>query len=304
MEVTLNQLRVFREVARKGHFGRAAESLFVSPPAISKTIKDLERQVGLPLFEQVARRTNLTEAGRMLLGHVERVLTELADADAALAALRGGDAGRLVIGASSTPGTYLLPERLGLFRKQHPGVEVSLEIGDTRAVLGRVADGRIDLAVVGETEFPDTLVAERLWDDLLVLILSPSHRLAKGTARLTLTALAQEAFVLREAGSSTREVLERALRERGFELRIAMELGSTEAVKRSVGAGLGIAFLSEQAIALERQAGVLASRPVAGLELRRGFYLVRRASFHLTPLHNQFLAVLGRDAGARMDADG
>lgn len=296
MEVTLNQLRVFREVARQEHFGRAAEALFVSPPAVSKTIKDLERQVGLPLFEQVARRTRLTDAGAVLVSYVERVLTELGDADAALATLRGGDGGRLVIGASSTPGIYILPEHLGAFRKEHPRVEVALEISDTREVLERVSDGRLDLGVVGETEFPANLVAECLWEDALVLVLSPAHPLAQRKGGLTLAALTEEAFVLRERGSSTRQVMERALKERGFYPKVAMELGNTEAVKRSVGAGLGIAFMSDHAVALERKAGLLASREVRGLDLRRGFYLVRRASFHLAPLHQRFLAVLGLQA--------
>ncbi|MFN3652178.1 MAG: LysR family transcriptional regulator [Armatimonadota bacterium] len=292
MDATLNQLKVFREVARHGHFGRAAEALFVSAPAVSKSVKDLERQVGLPLFEQIARRTTLTDAGRMLLGYVERVLTELADADAALAALRGGEAGRLVVGASSTPGTYLLPERLGRFHQEHPGVEVSLEISDTREILARVVGGRLDLAVVGETAFPEAVIAERLWEETLVLIAQPGHRRVKSAAPFRPPELAGEPLVLRERGSSTREVLERALRECGLEPRVAMELGSTEAVKRSVAAGLGVALVSEHAVDLEVQAGVLVTRPLTGLQLRRGFYLVRRSSLHLTALHRQFLAEL------------
>jgi DNA-binding transcriptional LysR family regulator len=292
MDATLTQLRVFREVARQGHFRRAAEALFVSPPAVSKTIKDLERQIGLPLFEAIGRRPHLTDAGRVLSAHAERILAELADAEVALAGLRGAEVGRLVVGASSTPGTYLLPGRLGRFRQTHPAVEVALEIGDTRDVLERVVDGRVDLAVVGETAFPAGVVTERLWDDTLVLIVCPSHRLAKSDRRISLARLAEEPFVLRERGSSTREVLESALAERGVKPRVAMELGNTEAVKKTVSAGLGIAFVSEHAVELERTAGVLVTLKVLDLELRRGIYLARRATLRLTPLHERLLTSL------------
>src|SRR5687768_3390801 len=161
MDVTLTQLRVFREVARQAHFTRAAEALYISQPAVSKSVKELERQVGLPLFEAIGRRVQLTEAGRVLIDHVQRLLLELEDADRALASLRGGEIGRLIVGASSTPGTYLLPLLLGEFRRGHPAVDLSLEVADTREVLDRVMGGRLDLGVVGEAEFGSTLHVER-----------------------------------------------------------------------------------------------------------------------------------------------
>ncbi|MBI3911352.1 MAG: LysR family transcriptional regulator [Armatimonadetes bacterium] len=293
MDITIHHLRVFAEVARQGSFTRAAEALYVSQPAVSKSVRDLERQLRTPLFEQIGRRVHLTEGGRTLLAHASRVIAELADAERALAGLHEAELGRLSIGASNTPGTYLLPGPLGAFRQAHPGVEVVLQIGATREVLDRLIAGEVDLAVVGEAQFPAALIAEPYVQDTLALILAPSHPLAT-RPHVDLAALAGEPFVLRPPGSSTREVLERALAGRQFRPRVVMELGSTEAVKKAVGAGLGISFLSQYAVELELQAGALVTRPVAGLDLCRGIYTVRRASLPLVPLYGHFLAALRR----------
>lgn len=291
LDVTLHQLRVFREVAQQGHFTRAAEALYISQPAVSRCIKDLERQVGMPLLEPIGRRVQPTEAGRVVLLHAERVLVELSDAGHTLAAMRDGGTGRLVLGASSTPGTYLLPAMLGQFRRDHPCVDVLLEIADTHEVVTRVQNGRLDLGLVGEAEFPATLKVEPFRTDRLVLILSPAHPLA-GRGPVMLSDLADEPFVLRERGSSTREVLERTLHEREFQPKAILELGTTEAVKKAVSAGLGISFVSEYAVELECRAEALAAATVDALDLRRGIYLVQRSSFTPSPLYRRFLAAL------------
>lgn len=291
MDVTLNQLRVFREVARHGHVTRASEALFVSQPAVSRCVKDLERQVGMPLLEPVGRRMRLTEAGKVLIAHAERILTEISDAERALSGLKEGETGRLVLGASSTPGTYLLPDLLGRFRRAHPGVEVALVIADTHEVLARILDGRLDVGLVGEADFAPALQVEPYSRDALVLILAPAHPLA-ALHTVSLSDLREETFVLRESGSSTRTVLERALSEQGFRPRSVLELGTTEAVKKAVGAGLGVSFVSECAVELECRAEALVTRRVSPLELHRGLHLVRRSSFRPTPLYRRFLAAL------------
>jgi DNA-binding transcriptional LysR family regulator len=287
----LNQLRYFREVARHGQYTRAAETLFVSQPAVSKCVKDLERQVGAALFESIGRRVQLTEAGKMLLPHAERVLAELADAERALQGLSGGDEGRLVVGASSTPGTYLLPPLLGGFRRDYPKVELVLEIAGTREVLGRLLDGGLDLGVVGEAPFDPALHAELFRTETLLLIVAPGHSLAH-RRRVTPHDLQAQPFVLRERGSSTRAVLERALTANAIQPRVVMELGNTEAVKKTVAAGLGVSLVSEHAVELEERAGVLVTRRIPELDPRRGIYVVRRRSLRLTPLHQRFLDAL------------
>ena len=156
--------------------------------------------------------------------------------------------------------------------------------------------GQLDLGVVGEARFDPALHVQPFRQDRLALILSPSHPLAR-KGELAPEELAREPFVLREPGSNTRAVLERALHERGIEPRVAMELGSMEAIKRTVSAGLGIAFVPECSVGLEQAAGALAVKPVWGLDLHRGLFIIRRASLHLTLLHQRLLAAL-RPGGA------
>jgi DNA-binding transcriptional LysR family regulator len=295
VEITLNQLRVFCEVARQGQFTRAAEALYVSQPAVSRCVKDLERQVGAPLFEAIGRRVQLTEAGRLLHEHAARVLAELGDAGRALEELREGETGRLVIGASSTPGTYLLPPLLGRFQRDRPGVEIRMEIEATREVVRRVEGGALDLGIVGETQFPPALEVTGFREESLVLIAAPDHRLA--AARWVRAGdLAEEPFVLREPGSSTREVSERCLAAAGVTPRIMMELGSTEAVKKTVAAGLGISLVSEHAVELECRAGVLVARAVPDLDTRRAIRVIRRRTLRMGRLLQRFLEALAGDA--------
>jgi DNA-binding transcriptional LysR family regulator len=241
----------------------------------------------------------LTEAGRILRGHGERVLAELADAERALQELQHGEAGRLVVGASSTPGTYLLPPLLGAFRKAHPPVEITLEIGDTQEVLKRVLDGHLDLGVVGEARFDAALETELFQRETLVLILGKEHPLAR-RKRITPADLVGEPFVLRERGSSTREILERALEAKGIRPQVVMELGNTEAVKKTVAAGLGVSLVSQHAVELEEGAGVLVTRRIPDLNAQRGLFTVWRRSLRLTPLHKHFLEELRARASSSM----
>jgi DNA-binding transcriptional LysR family regulator len=284
--ITLRQLRFLQEVARHANFTRAGEALYVSQPTVSSAISEMERQVGLPLLEQVGRRVQLTQAGRLLHEHGERILAELADAERALQALQSGETGKLVIGASSTPGTHILPALLGAFQREYPRVEVALEIGDTREVLGRVLEGRLDLGLVGEAPFDPALRTELFRTETLVLILSPGDPLAQ-QKRVRARDLHARPFVLRERGSSTREVLERALGAKAIQPRVVMELGNTEAVKKTVAAGLGVSLVSEHAVELEERTGELIVRRIPELNPQRGIYLVRRKSLQLTPLHQR-----------------
>lgn len=302
LDITLRQLRYFQAVAEHGTYTRAAEVLLVSQPTISAAVKDLERQVGLPLLEPLHRRVCLTEAGRVVLRTTERILGMLEDAEAQLAEFTGGYVGRLTLGASSTPGTYLLPLVLRRYLEARPRAEVMLEVSDTQEILGRVIDGRIDLGVVGEAHFDAGLVSTHVCRDQLVLILPPTHRLA-AQSEVALADLTGEAWVMREAGSSTRAFVEAGLGAREFSPRVLMELSNTEAIKKAVAAGLGVAIVSAHATELERQTGTLIVRQLADLELKRGVYLVRRSTFRSTPAHDAFVAELMQTAGMNGEND-
>lgn len=286
------RLSVFLAVARQLNFRRAAESLHLSQPAVSKHIHQLEAELGLALFERRRNRVALTEAGRMLQDYGQRVSMLTDEVRRTLAELQGLQRGVLQIGASSTPGLYLLPERLARFRQDHPGVETQLVIGNSADVSRRVASGELDLGFVGALPDATGLQVRPFAEDEIVLIAPPRHPLARRAARsgAALTALAQETWIMREAGSGTREVALAGLAERGVTPARTMELSGCEAVKRAVAAGLGLGFVSRHAIALEVAYGLLTIVDEPGLRFRRPLYLVTRKDARPSPAVLAFMA--------------
>lgn len=275
--MNLNHLRVFFHVASTRSFSRAAERLQVSQPNVSAQIRRLEASLGVPLVEQVGRDLHLTGAGETLYEYAQRIFHLAARAEAAMADLQNLQRGHVAVGASTVPGAYLLPPVLGAFRREFPGVGVSLWIDNTRAVAARLARAELDLAVVGEdsTDQPE-LTFERLCPDELVVVAAPGHPLAGG-GPLTPADLARQPLLLREPGSSTRRVLEQRLGALGIAVTAAMELRANEAIKHGAAAGLGLGVISRLAAAWELADGRLVALPVEGLELRRNFYLARAA---------------------------
>ncbi|HEU5015431.1 MAG TPA: LysR substrate-binding domain-containing protein [Roseiflexaceae bacterium] len=266
--MNLHLLRLFATVAEQGSFSRAASLLYISQPAISKGVQELERQLGTTLLDRSGRGVALTEAGETLLPHAQHLFAVERAAETALEQLEGLERGQLAIGASSTIGIYLLPPLLGRFRQRYPGIRLFLDIGNTQQIGERLRMTPLDTVFVeGPVDLPHTEVTP--WrDDTLVVIAAPDHPLA-GKQRMPLDNVLAEPFVLREGGSGTRYVIEQALRERGITLKITMELGSTEAIKQVVSAGLGLAIVSEATIALELQAERLAVLDVPELTLGR-----------------------------------
>jgi DNA-binding transcriptional LysR family regulator len=266
--MNLHLLRLFATVAEQGSFSRAASMLYISQPAISKGVQELERQLGTALLDRSGRGVTLTEAGATLFQHAQQLFAVERAAEAALEQLEGLERGQLAIGASSTIGIYLLPPLLGRFRQRYPGIRLFLDIGNTQQIGERLRTTPLDTVFVeGPVDLPHTDV--RPWrDDRLVVIAAPDHWLV-GQRNVPIHVALAEPFVLREQGSGTRNVIEQALRERGVALRITMELGSTEAIKQVVSAGLGLAIVSEATIALELLAGRLAILDVPELTLGR-----------------------------------
>jgi LysR family transcriptional regulator, low CO2-responsive transcriptional regulator len=295
MLVSLHQLNVFRAVARHLSFSRAAEELYISQPAVSAHVRELERLYGVDLFEQVGRRVRLTEAGRLLEEYADRLLALVEESRRALAELKGLARGHLAVGASTIPGAYFLPEPLGRFQTRHPGVEVALRIGDTHQVLGMLRRGEVELAVVGESQEEAGLLRRPYRADELVMVVDPGHRWTQRGLD-DLAELAEEPFILRERGSSTRENAEALLRRAGVTPRIAMEWENTEAIKKAVEAGLGISILSDHAVALEVACARLAIVRHPALPCRRQFYIVRHQDRRPSPAAQAFQALLEEDA--------
>jgi DNA-binding transcriptional LysR family regulator len=291
MHVSLHQLAVFRTVARHQSFTRAAAELYISQPAVSAHVRELERLYGIELFEQVGRRVQLTEAGRLLEAYADRLLALVEESRRAIDELKGLERGHLAVGASTIPGAYFLPEALVRFKEQHPGVHVELRIADTRQVLGMLRRGEVELAVVGAIQEEAGLNRRPYRSDELVLVTGSSHRWARHGLS-DVAELADEPFILREQGSSTRENAEGLLRRLGIAPRIAMEWESTEAIKKAVEAGLGVSILSSLAVALETAAGRLAVIRHPALACRRQFDLVSPADRRFSPSARAFEALL------------
>src|SRR6516225_6481780 len=273
MSMNLNHLAVFHAAAQAGSMTRGAERLDISQPAVSKQVRELEKALGVHLFDRIGRRVQLSQAGVTLADHARRLFALAQEAEEAMADVRAVRRGKLVIGASTTIGTYLLPGVVAEFWRRHPGVELLVEIENTEQVHRRLTGHELDLGLTEGLVEEAELEAEVFHRDELVLIAAPGHRLA-GQRQVALSAVREEPFILREPGSGTRAVEERALARLKLPLRAAMALGSTEAVKRVVAEGVGLAIVSRLAVQAEYAAGTLAILPVAGFRIERPLHLV------------------------------
>jgi DNA-binding transcriptional LysR family regulator len=259
------RLQVFHAVAKHRSFTKAAETLFMTQPAVTFQIKQLEEQYNTRLFERGHGQITLTEAGQVVFEYAERILALSAELDARMKDLTGQVAGALLIGASMTIADYLLPQVLGEFKARFPGIVPRLLVGNSEMVQNQVAEHTLDIGFIeGESLLP-SLVTEVCCEDELLLVCAPSHPLARRKA-ITSDLLAQHAYISREPGSGTREVADRYLQKAGIapdSLQPAMELGSPEALKGLVGTGFGFAIMSRATVAKETRLGELVGIPFA-----------------------------------------
>ncbi|MGI6647572.1 MAG: selenium metabolism-associated LysR family transcriptional regulator [Bacillota bacterium] len=276
--MNLNLFITFVRVIEKKSLSGAARDLFLTQPAVSKQIQTLEELYGVQLMERVGRRIRLTEAGEIFYQHALEILGILEELNDDLIRTTAGVRGRLLIGASTVPGHYILPSFIGRYKRQYPEVKVSLEIGDTGSVVNSLLEQRVDLAVVGATVKNHKLVSTLFADDRLRLIVPAAHPLATRTS-IQIEEIVQENLIWREKGSGTRRVLEDRLADQGVnldKLNILLELGSTEAVITAVEEGLGIALVSQWAIGKSTALGRIASPELEGIDLKRNLYLIYR----------------------------
>ncbi len=286
MNITLRQLKVFESVARHLSFTRAAEELYLTQPAVSMQIKQLEQHVGLPLFEQIGKRIFLTEAGEEVRRYAQRIATELRELGDGIEALRGLNRGRLRLTVASTA-NYFATHLLAAFIRRQPGITFQLEVTNREGVIRRIQDNEMDLAVMGQPPAGLDVEAETFMPNPLVIIASPDHPLINERV-VPAERLQDELFVLREQGSGTRNALERFLQERGLKLRGGLEMSSNEAIKQSVQAGLGLGMVSIHTVALELELGRVRLLNVEGFPLERNWYLVHRTGKRLSPAAETF----------------
>ncbi|MDJ0745805.1 MAG: LysR family transcriptional regulator [Xenococcaceae cyanobacterium MO_167.B27] len=271
---TLDQLRILKAISTEGSFKRAADSLYVSQPAVSLQVQNLEKQLAVPLFDRGGRRAKLTEAGYLLLNYGEKIIALCQETCRAIEDLQNLQGGTLIIGASQTTGTYLLPRMIGLFRQKYPDVSVQLQVHSTRRTSWGVANGQVDLAIIGgevPTELQDTLKIIPYAEDELALIIPPSHSLAQ-VETIQKEDLYKLKFITLDSQSTIRKVIDKVLVRYEIDpkrLKVEMELNSIEAIKNAVQSGLGAAFVSTTAIEKELQMGVLHRAKINDVVVRR-----------------------------------
>lgn len=271
---TLDQLRILKAIAAEGSFKRAADSLYVSQPAVSLQVQNLEKQLDVPLFDRGGRRAQMTEAGYLLLSYGEKIISLCQETCRAIEDLQNLQGGTLIVGASQTTGTYLLPRMIGMFRQKYPDVSVQLQVHSTRRTAWSVANGQVDLAIIGgeiPTELQDILEIKPYAEDELALILPATHALAKAET-IQREDLYKLQFIALDSQSTIRKVIDRVLGRCGIDpkrLKVEMELNSIEAIKNAVQSGLGAAFVSISAIEKELQMGILHRARIKDVVVRR-----------------------------------
>jgi DNA-binding transcriptional LysR family regulator len=290
IHATLQQLRLFEAVARHSSFTRAAEEIHLSQPAVSIQVKRLEENVGLALFEHVGKRITLTEAGRELYAASKDVLGRLADLDGAIDALRGEVAGTLRVTAV-TSAKYFLPHLLGAFIRRYPEVQPKLKVANRGTLLERIADNEDDLYVMGHVPANSDTQEYPFLENIISIVASPDHPLVR-KRKVTLKQITEERFLVRESGSGNRKVVEEFFAEHGLGINPYMELGSAEAIKQGVMAGLGISALSLHNLRLEIAAGQIVVLKVEGFPLRRRWNVVHRKGKRLSPAALTFIGFL------------
>lgn len=290
----IDSLKVFRLVAQHASFTRAAELAGLTRPAVSQQIKQLEQHFGVDLFTRNTRHVALTPAGEALLLYAERTLQAAESMEAAMAAIRQGQRAVITVAASTLPGESLLPRTLAAFRREQPGAEVHMRVANTEAVLQLVKDGQVDLGLVGQQVTDAWLSCEQVGEDEILLALRPGE---SAPDPISLKRLAQLPLVFREPGSATRATVMEALRQQGVDpgtLHVVAEVGSPEAVKAAVRAGMGCAFVSSASLtpgelAVVRVEGMALKRPIcacwprhrAPTDLHRA--LISRLASQMTP---------------------
>jgi len=270
------RLRVFRIVAEELSFTRAAERLFLTQPAVTMQVKNLEEDLGLRLFDRTGQKIALTPAGRLLNHYARRIAGLCAEAEQKLAALKGETRGNLALGASTTIAQYLLPRLAGEFLAAFPAIQLSIFSGNTADVVAALVEGRIALGLIEGPPGRGDVKCEPFVEDEIVYVVPPAHEWA-AAGSIDASALKQARIILREHGSGTRQVVEDALRRARLDtkkLHIVLDLDSTESIKSAIIAGLGTGFVSRWALGKELALGLLRAVPVTGLRIRRHFQFV------------------------------
>ncbi len=298
-----NRLRTFLAVRRHRNFTRAAEEIFLTQPAVSRQVRQLEEELGVRLFEQIGKSLHVTDVGETLAAEAEKLLGAMERTAEAVRSLRSAEHGSIRIGASTTPGFYLLPDLLGMFHRRYPTVVLHYTVENSRRIEQMLVRNEIDLGFVGARLSSRELELKPVVQDEIVCFAGPSHRLSKA-GRIAPRLLNAETWILREKGSATRLLFEDWLSSRNGAIRKSIELTCPETCKALVRAGIGISFLSIHGLRSEFRDGRLVRIPVTGMSLKRPIFLARHSEKRNSPVMERFLAVVKDEFQNRVTTGG
>lgn len=298
--ITLRQLKVFETVARLSGFNRAAKELHLAQPTVSLQVRQLADAIGMPLYEQIGKKIHITEAGALVRAAAESVSGAFERLEMQLAEFKGLKAGRLKV-AVVTTAKYFIPRLLGPFTRHYPGIDIAMDVGNRSEIVGRLSRNEDDLYIMGVPPAGMDIERHSFVENPIVAIAPRDHPLA-GHGRVSLARLAQEPFLLREAGSGTRMAAERFLKAHGMKLNLRMELGSNEAIKQAVAGGLGLSLLSLHALKSELARDELVLLDVEDLPIRRSWYIVYRKGKELSIVARTFFDYL-KEEGVSLERE-
>ena len=290
----IHRLMVFCKVIELQSFTKAAEAVCLTQPTVSEHIRALEESVGEKLVDRLGREALPTPAGKILYQYARDIIQLRDKAMQALRHYQGNLSGSLNAGASTIPGTYILPPLIGSFKAIYPSIQITLSISSSGEIVRKIMDGAVEFGVVGAKWDDRRILLEEIWSDELVLVVYPGHRWAK-RKEVSLDELVKEPFIQRERTSGTRMVLAQALEANGVQpslLGIVAEMGSTEAVRQAIKAKIGVSILSAHAVSEDTGRNALVTVPLKGVRIVRPFYLAQRKNRELSPLCSAFLGYL------------
>ena len=295
LQIEFRHLETFCRVADLKSFSKAADDLFLTQPTVSGHILSLEQSLSLRLFDRASREIRLTKSGQVFHEYASKLLSLRQDLLNALSEFSLGIRGELSLGSSTIPGEYLLPRRIGDFKKEHPSFIISLKIADTKEVIEYVLQDRVEIGIIGAKVNHPSLHYEKYAEDEIIAVAPSDHPLTR-KKKVTLDELFEEPWIIREEGSGTRIAVEKALRREGKSFRqfnVAMEMGSTASVKEGVKAKLGLAFISETAVEEEVRQGFFSRIDLDRFEpILRQIYIVFHRRRTLSPMGMEFLRFL------------
>lgn len=288
------QLNIFTKVVELKSFSKAGSAIHLSQPTVSSHIKDLEEHFDCRLIDRLGKEALPTKAGELLYSYAKKLLSLRDETETVLAQFKGKTRGHLVIGGSTIPGGYILPQVIGAFLGQFPEVTLNLEISDSGKIIDAILDGQIEVGLVGAQYNDKNLFQEALVEDQLSLIIPAGHPWA-GRQSVTPAMLKNEPFIARELGSGTLKSVFKNLNESGFDpadLRIVATMGNTAAVRQGVKSGIGVSILSPRAVEDDLKNGSLKALSIEGITMKRHFYLSMHKTKTPSPLCASFVEFL------------